>query len=38
MSEPNITQRWPDKVALLEKWLDGETTHEEFAKLDAALI
>lgn len=38
MSEPNIMQRWPDKVALLEKWLDGETTHEEFTKLDAALI
>ena len=37
MSEPNITQRWPEEVALLERWLDGEATQDEFAKLDAAL-
>jgi hypothetical protein len=37
MSESNITQRWPEEVALLERWLDGEATQDEFAKLDAAL-
>lgn len=37
MSESNITQRWPEEVALLERWLDGEATQDEFTKLDAAL-
>ena len=37
MSESNITQRWPEEVAWLERWLDGEATQDEFAKLDAAL-
>src|SRR6056297_7399 len=37
MSEPGIVQRWPEEVAMLERWLDGEVTQDEFAKLDAAL-
>jgi hypothetical protein len=37
MSEPGIPQRWPEEVALLDHWLDGEATQVEFAKLDAAL-
>ena len=37
MSEPAIMQRWPEEVGLLERWLDGEATEDEFAKLDSAL-
>lgn len=41
MSESNctltVTQRWPEEVAILERWLDGEASQDEFAKLDAAL-
>lgn len=37
MNEPNLTRRWPHELALLERWLDGEASREEFAQLDAAL-
>ncbi len=41
MSESNrtltVTRRWPEDVAILERWLDGEASQDEFAKLDAAL-
>ena len=37
MSDSGVPQRWPEEVALLDRWLDGEATQVEFAKLDAAL-
>lgn len=41
MSDPQVThtllQRWPEEVALLELWLDGDATQDEFEKLDSAL-
>jgi hypothetical protein len=37
VSDTTVTQRWPEAVTLLERWLDGEATQGEFERLDAAL-